>query len=108
MQTKLCTLNDNNEKDWTLEDLRMEPFDAQRVLDFYTEMGFYTIRKRLEERLERLSPERQEQLGWNGNRKTASSTSAGRTQRASSKYSAAPSKSTIPKPEEYADVPFWE
>lgn len=62
-------------------DLRMKPLDPERMLNFYKEMGFKDLRRRLESRLSLKTP-------------------------TSNKPRQKRESAVIPKPEDYADVPF--
>jgi 5'-3' exonuclease len=84
------------------EDFRMEPMNADRILEFYDAMGFFTIKQRLLERLERQErisyqkeqhPQKQkwktsdpQKQKWQSSRKTG--------------------KVEPPKPEDFEGVPF--
>jgi len=62
-------------------ELRMQPVDSQRLLSFCDEMGFRDLKNRLQSRIEGVERQRRQK----------------KTPRP---------KATIPKPEEFADVPF--
>ena len=65
-----------------VQDLRMEPFDVDRLLEFYDEMGFRDLKRRVKSRLDGVKRKRSSK---NYSRKT---------------------KVEVPKPDEYKDVPF--
>lgn len=66
-----------------VRELRMEPIDSDRLMAFYDQMGFRELKRTLENRLNGITS----------------------TKRKSSSYSKRP-KARIPRPEDYADVPF--
>jgi 5'-3' exonuclease len=76
-----------------VSDLRMEPMDADRILAFYDEMGFFTIKQRLLQRLEQ-----QERISYQQRPKVESSKRKGTFSK--------PPQTNIPQPEDYKDVPF--
>jgi hypothetical protein len=93
-----------------IEDFRMEPMDADRILEFYDAMGFFTIKQRLLERLERQDrisykkeqhPQKQK---WKSSdpQKQKWQSADPQTQKSSRK----PRKVEPPKPEDYEGVPF--
>ena len=65
----------------TVTELRMDPMDGDRILAFYDQMGFRTLKRTLEGRLK-------------GRKIKKPNTSSKRP------------KATVPRPEDYADVPF--
>jgi 5'-3' exonuclease len=65
-----------------VSDLQMAEFDSNRILAFYDAMGFRDLKRRFENRLNQSTTKR-------GNAK-----------------SSRPPKTTIPTPDDYADVPF--
>jgi hypothetical protein len=66
----------------------MEPIDPDRLLAFYDQMGFVELKRSFEYRLKELK-----------------GLKPIKAKRRSSSYSKRP-KAEIPKPEDYADVPF--
>ena len=99
-----------------LDDLRLKPIDPQRILDFYEEMGFETIKRKLKQRLEQREQRQQRRRQrkdqtpqkrtdnkpykeWTKSSKNAAATT--------SRKKFKPRKSVgIPRPEDYQDVPF--
>jgi hypothetical protein len=75
-----------------VSDLRMEPMDESRILRFFDEMGFQDIRRRFQNSLLRGKP------AWHKSHKS-------RTVMATSHSPRRP-RATIPRPEDYEDVPF--
>lgn len=82
-----------------LQDLRMEPMNPDRILRFYDEMGFVTIKNRLLDRLKR-----QSKISYSYDATSSSRGSAGRGK--SKGGSASRAQVEIPKPGDYDDVPF--
>ena len=74
--------------------LRMERMNADRILKFYDEMGFVTIKQRLLERLEM-----QDRVNYNKELNNASAMKK-------KPYSGPKKVKGLPDPEEYKDVPF--
>ena len=72
------------DNDFSVSSLRMEPINFDRLLSFYDEMGFKELKRTLLQRLKGLKQTR--------------SPSTYRSQQRS--------KSSIPRPEDYADIPF--
>lgn len=66
----------------SVEKLRVEPLDTDRILAFYDEMGFRALRRQLETRIDGLKRSR---IPSNKNKRP---------------------KATIPKPEDFSEVPF--
>jgi DNA polymerase-1 len=71
-------------------DLRMESMDEDRILAFYEEMGFQEIRRRFEASLLK------RRGGPTSRRRRSAVGSAGQRR----------PRATIPRPEDYVDVPF--
>ena len=65
-----------------MSDLRMEPFDPDRILSFYEQMGFKELKRSFVQRLKGL-----------------------KVKRKASTYNKR-AKATVPQPEDYSDVPF--
>jgi 5'-3' exonuclease len=63
--------------------LRMQPMDPDRIVAFYEAMGFYDIKRRFQNSLNRGAPQKKRPI--NSNKRV---------------------KATIPTPDEYEDVPF--
>ena len=80
-----------------IADLRMEPMNPDRILRFYDEMGFVTIKNRLLERLKRQS---RVQYTYDTSRSVAKGNAKRNSSFPRSK------KTEIPKPEDYDNVPF--
>ncbi|KAL3936243.1 MAG: hypothetical protein SGBAC_008401 [Bacillariaceae sp.] len=75
-----------------MEDFRMEPMDANRILEFYDSMRFFTIKQRLLQRLEQ-----QERVSYQKKQ---------HPQKQKKTFSKKPRKVEPPKPEDYEGVPF--
>jgi 5'-3' exonuclease len=72
---------------FAVRELRMEPIDIPRLVSFYDEMGFKELKRTLLLKSKGLKTTRSKSSGaWTKNQSR--------------------SKTTIPKPEDYADVPF--
>lgn len=69
-------------------ELRMEAIDGDRLMKMYDQMGFKDLKRRVEPRL-----------------KQGASESAPKPPASKKSYSGRP-KTEVPKPEDYADVPF--
>jgi 5'-3' exonuclease len=81
-----------------VSDIRMEPIDPDRIIKFYDDMGFYTLKERLKSRLDSVNSKRTPVASEKTNSKSNSS-KGGR------KFS--PRKvAGIPNPEDFKDVPF--
>jgi 5'-3' exonuclease len=81
-----------------VSDIRMAPIDPDRIMKFYDDMGFYTIKQRLKSRLDSVSSKRKP-VAFEKTSSTSNGPKGGR------KFS--PRKvAGIPKPEDFKDVPF--
>eukprot|EP00526_Cylindrotheca_closterium_P007330 CAMPEP_0113621036 /NCGR_PEP_ID=MMETSP0017_2-20120614/10740_1 /TAXON_ID=2856 /ORGANISM="Cylindrotheca closterium" /LENGTH=704 /DNA_ID=CAMNT_0000530753 /DNA_START=183 /DNA_END=2297 /DNA_ORIENTATION=- /assembly_acc=CAM_ASM_000147 len=76
-----------------IEEFRMEPMDADRILEFYDSMRFFTIKQRLLQRLEQ-----QERVAYEKKQHPQ--------QQKKKTFSTKPKKVEPPKPEDYEGVPF--
>jgi 5'-3' exonuclease len=84
-------------------ELRMEAFDSDRLLKFYDQMSFRDLKRRVEGRLKQDGPTRSPpSLEQDGPTRSPPSRSS---PPARSSYTKRP-KTDIPRPEDYADVPF--
>lgn len=85
-----------------LHEIKMERMDPDRILEFYDSMGFYTIKKRLLERLDR-----QEQLIYQRDKYRQKPKPKPRSTSQTRSYSGRKGKKVDPpKPEDYEGVPF--
>jgi DNA polymerase-1 len=85
-----------------IEDFRMEPMNADRILEFYDYMGFFTIKQRLLERLER-----QDRISYERAQHPQKQKSTLRTGTTRSKpFRKSENKVLPPKPEDFENVPF--
>jgi DNA polymerase-1 len=83
-----------------VSDIRMEPMNPDRILKFYDDMGFRTMKERLMSRLDSVDRKRKPVAS-----EKTSSTSSNSSKGGGRKFS--PRKvSGIPQPEDYKDVPF--
>lgn len=78
-----------------IEDFRMQPMDANRILEFYDSMRFFTIKQRLLKRLED-----QKKVTYQKKQHPQ------QQQKKKKTFSRKPKKVEPPKPEDYQDVPF--
>ena len=98
-----------------MDDLRLKPIDPKRILDFYDEMGFDTIKRRLQQRLkqreQRLQRRSQKQgQQWQKETHIVSDTEGYKSDNSNEssqpRKKFKPRETRIPRPEDYKDVPF--
>ena len=86
-----------------VSDIRMEPIDPDRIMKFYDDMGFYTIKQRLKSRLDSVNSKRKPVAS----EKTGSTADSSKGGRKFTPRKFTPRKvASIPKPEDFKDVPF--